>query len=142
VAYQSNRRCSPCHDSSGKFSKSLSDQLKGYKNSDPSARPSKALTPSILWELARNDAGPPNRATHQLAQGAFFFAIRSCEDLTVTGERQTKRLRLGGLQFLRNKRTIQLDDPFLALSSQRCRPTQPRHPSACPGGLLFCHTLM
>jgi hypothetical protein len=114
-AYRSNRRCSPCHDSSGKFSRFLSDQLKGYKNSDPSARPPKALTPSILRELARNDDGPLNRATHQLARGAFFFAMRSCEYLTVTGERQTKRIRLGNLQFLRNKRTVQLDDPLLAL---------------------------
>jgi hypothetical protein len=114
-AYQSNRRCSSCHDSSGKFSKFLSDQLKGYKNSDPSARPPKALTPSILQELAGNDDGPLNRATHQLARGAFFFAMHSCEYLTVTGERRTKRLHLGNLQLLWNKRTVQLDDPFLAL---------------------------
>jgi hypothetical protein len=115
-AYRSNRRCSPCHDSSGKFSKFLSDQLKGYKNHDPSARPQKALTPSILRELSRNDDGALNRATHQLARGAFFFAMRSCEYLTVPGERRTKRLRLGNLKFIRHKRTVRLDDPFLALS--------------------------
>jgi hypothetical protein len=114
-AYRSNGRCSPCHNSSGKFSKFLLGQLKGYKNSDPSARPPKALTLSILRELARNDDGPLNRATHQLARGAFFFAMRSCEYLTITGGRRTKRLRLGNLQFLWNKRTVQLDDPFLAL---------------------------
>jgi hypothetical protein len=90
--------------------------LKGYKNHDPSARPQKALTPSILRELSRNDDGPLNRATHQLARGAFFFAMRSCEYLTVTGERRTKRLRLGNLKFIRNKRSVRLDDPFLALS--------------------------
>jgi hypothetical protein len=72
-AYWSHGRCSPCHDSSGKFSKFLSDQLrKGYKNSEPSAGPSKALTLSILRELARNDDGPLNRATHQLARGPSF----------------------------------------------------------------------
>jgi hypothetical protein len=114
-AYRSNRRCSPCHDSSGKFSKFLLDQLKGYKNDDPSACPQKALTPSILRELSQNDDGPVNRATHQLARGAFFFAMRSCEYLTVQGERRTKRLRLGNLKFIRNKRTISLDDPLLAL---------------------------
>ncbi len=115
-AYRANRRSSPCHDATGKFSKLLSDQLKGYKNSDPSARPQKALTPSILRELCRNNDGELNQATHQLTRGAFFFAMRSCEYLTVTGERRTKRLRLGNLKFIRNKRTVRLDDPLLALS--------------------------
>jgi hypothetical protein len=115
-AYRANQRCSPCHDSSGKFSKFLSDQLKGYKNSDPSARPQKALTPSLLRELSRNNDGPLNQATHQLARGAFFFAMRSCEYLSVTGERRTKRLRLGNLKFIRTNRTLSLDDPLLALA--------------------------
>jgi hypothetical protein len=115
-AYRANRRCSPCHDATGKFSKFLSDQLKGYKNNDPSAKPQKALTPSILRELSRNDDGELNRATHQLARGAFFFAMRSCEYLTVTGERRTKRLRLGNIKFIRNHRTLRHDDPFLALA--------------------------
>jgi hypothetical protein len=114
-AYRSNRRCSPCHGSSGNFSKFLSDQLKGYKNDDSSACPQKALTPSILRELCQNDDGSLNRATHQLARGAFFFAMRSCEYLTVQGKRRTKRLRLGNLQFIRNKRTVGLNDPLPAL---------------------------
>jgi hypothetical protein len=41
--------------------------------------------------------------------------MRSCEYLTVQGDRRTKRLRLGNLKFIRNKRTVRLDDPFLAL---------------------------
>ncbi len=99
-AYRSNQRCSPCHDSSGKFSKFLSDQLKGNKNDDRSACPHKALSPSILWELSCKDDGPFNRATHQLARGAFFFAMRSCEYLTIQGKRRTKRLCLSNLKFI------------------------------------------
>jgi hypothetical protein len=88
-AYLSNWRCSPCHNASSKFSKFLSVQLKGHRNNDPSTRPQKAFMPSILRELSKNDNGPLNplnRATHQLAQGAFFFAMGSCEYPTVTGE--------------------------------------------------------
>jgi hypothetical protein len=60
--------------------------------------------------------GKLNQATHQLARGAFFFAMRSCEYLSVRGERRTKRLRLGNLQFLRNHCVLSLDDPLLALA--------------------------
>jgi hypothetical protein len=146
-AYRSNRRCSPCHDSSGKFSKFLSDQLKGYKNDDPSACPQKALTPSILGELSRNNDSPLNRATHQLARGAFFFAMRSCEYLTVQGKRRTKWLRLGNLKFIRNKRSVSLDDPLLALcdtmmsAMRRSSCTVPATPfcaRSVPGQRLSC----
>jgi hypothetical protein len=38
-------------------------------------------------------------ATHQLLRGAFFFGMRSCEYLEVSGPRRTKRLRLKNLRF-------------------------------------------
>jgi hypothetical protein len=118
-AYRSNRRCSPCHDSSGKVSKFIADQLKGFKNDDPSTCPQKALTPNILWELLHNDDGPLNPATtHQLTRGAFVFAMRSCKYLTVQGKRRTKWLCLGNLKFIQNKRTVKmlLTDKLFAVS--------------------------
>jgi hypothetical protein len=100
-----------CHDSSGKFSKFLSDQLKGYKNQDPSTWPQKILTPSVLQELCHNKDGPLNRATQKLAGRVSFFAMCSCEYLPVPGECRTKRLHLGNLKFMFGTP----DGPFLAL---------------------------
>lgn len=50
----------------------------------------------------------------QLAVGAFFFAMRSCEYLTVTGDRKTKRLRLRNLRFFRHGRELFHSDPTLS----------------------------
>ena len=45
------------------------------------------------------------KAVADLCTGAFFFAMRSCEYLSVGGHpRKTKRLRLRNLRFFRNKR--------------------------------------
>ena len=49
-----------------------------------------------------NNFTPLDTALGQLACGAFFFGMRSCEYLTVRGERKTKRLRIENIRF-RNK---------------------------------------
>jgi hypothetical protein len=85
--------------------KFLSDQLKGYKNSKPSAHPLKALTPNLLRELSQKNGGPFNQASHQLVWGAFFFVMHSCEYLSITGEHHTQPQQL----------SLPLYDPLLAL---------------------------
>jgi hypothetical protein len=52
-----------------------------------------------------------------LAIGAFFVDMRSCEYVHVTGMRQTKRLRLQSLCFFRNNKVTALDDPNLSLAN-------------------------
>ena len=42
----------------------------------------------------------------QLCCGAFFFGMRSCEYLTVTGRRKTKRLKIRNIRFFRNNKEI------------------------------------
>ena len=45
-------------------------------------------------------------AAGDLAVGAFFFAMRSCEYSEVTGEQKTRIIAKGGVKFLKNKRII------------------------------------
>ena len=40
----------------------------------------------------------------QLATGAFFFAMRSCEHLAVSGERRTKLLQLQNIRFFKKNK--------------------------------------
>jgi hypothetical protein len=56
---------------------------------------------------------PAEKAPAGLAIGAFFFAMRSCEYVHVTGTRRTKPLQLQNLRFFQNNRVMSLDDPDL-----------------------------
>ena len=52
--------------------------------------------------MYQNTFTPMDEALGQLAVGAFFFGMRSCEYLTVTGTRKTKRLKIRNIRFFRN----------------------------------------
>jgi len=56
-------------------------------------------------------------AMGQLVRGAFFFAMRSCEYLKVSGhERRTKLLRLRNLRFFKNRQEVSKSSPHLRFS--------------------------
>ena len=52
--------------------------------------------------MYRNVFTPMDEAMGQLVCGAFFFGMRSCEYLTVSGTRKTKRLRIRNIRFFKN----------------------------------------
>ena len=54
-----------------------------------------------------------DQATAWLLTGAIFFAMRSCEYLTVQGDRKTKQLRLRNIRFYRHGKEILHHDPTL-----------------------------
>jgi hypothetical protein len=58
-------------------------------------------------------ATPAEQAASELAVGAFFFAMRSCEYTDVSGPRRTKPLRLRNIRFFRNNTALDLLDPTL-----------------------------
>jgi hypothetical protein len=60
---------------------------------------------------------PAEKATADLALGAFFFAMRSYEYVHVTGTQRTRPLRLENLRFFRNNRVMSLDNPDLCLAT-------------------------
>jgi len=109
-------RTNPIHDVSGNLAFILQRQLRGYTNKDASSTPQKAATPRIFRELHRLDATPVDRACSELTIGAFFFAMRSCEYLKVSGERRTKMICLENIRFFRNKRELPHDHPELHLA--------------------------
>ena len=95
----------PRLDPDGKPSRLLSTQYRSYCNDDPPTKHQKALPGCALLRLYRHTKTERLRAIADLCTGAFFFAMRSCEYLSVSGpQRKTKRLRLANLRFfLKNK---------------------------------------
>ena len=74
----------------------------GYIDSDGATKQQKALPPSVFKSLLQNKFTPLDEALGELACGAFFFGMRSCEFLTVTGKRKTKRLKVRNIRFFKN----------------------------------------
>ena len=62
---------------------------------------------SVFKNLLRDNFTPLTQALGQLACGALFFGMRSCEYLTVTGTRKTKRLKVRDIRFFKNNLEIQ-----------------------------------
>jgi hypothetical protein len=79
----------------------------------------KAIPASILLDMPSHAQLPFSsaiaRAVADIAIGAFFFAMCSCEYVHVTGMRRTKPLHLRNLRFFRNNKAMALDDPNLSL---------------------------
>lgn len=74
-------------------------QLAGYIDAYPSEKREKALPLSVFRNLLDKNFTPKDEAMRQLANGAFFFGMRSCEYLNVTGTRKTKQLRVKDIHF-------------------------------------------
>jgi len=94
----------------------LQQQLRGYANCDASTKPQKALTPRIIRELGRVTTTETDVAAGQLAKGAFFFAMQSCEYVKTYGECRMKLLELQNLWFFKDHREVPLDSPDLHLA--------------------------
>ena len=72
------------------------------------------MTCSLLRFLASVRLTDEDVAVGQLAIGAFFFAMRSCEYSTTSGERRTKLLRLRNIRFFDGHRQVPHHCPHLA----------------------------
>ena len=112
-SFRHNQRRDPGKDDIGQPSFLLQRQFRGCSQSDPAERPEKATTCRLLREIASVRETEEDRAVGQLAVGAFFFAMRSCEHSRVSGERRTKLLRLRNVQFCRSRRRMHHNDRSL-----------------------------
>ena len=112
-SFRHNQRRDPGKDDIGQPSFLLQRQFRGHSQSDPAERPEKAITCRLLREIASVRETEEDRAVGQLAVGAFFFAMRSCEHSRVSGERRTKLLRLRNIQFYRGRRRMHHNDRSL-----------------------------
>ena len=116
ATFRDNQRQDPRLDKGRKPSRLLSRLYAGYTNQDPPTKPQKAMPISILRKLHNNTSSHRAIVISELATGAFFFTMRSCKYLLVTGERKTKLLRLRNIRFFRHGREIQHNNPLLSLS--------------------------
>ena len=60
----------------------------------------------VFERLWRNKATKFDAAIGELVNGALFFAMRSCEYSTVTGERKTKLLTINDIRFFKNRKRM------------------------------------
>ena len=98
-AYKLAGRADPRLDQDGKFAFILQRQLRGYRSSDVPERRQIAISRFVLQEFYRLAWSKMDKARCDLFIGAFFFAMRSCEYLTVSGPRKTKLLAVKIIRF-------------------------------------------
>ena len=100
--FWSNLWLDPALDPDSKPLLFLTRQILGYVDSDKAAKQQKALPLSVFCKLYDNKFTPLDEAMGELACGAFFFGMRSCEYLAVTGKtRKTKRLKIRNIRFFK-----------------------------------------
>ena len=113
ATFRDNDREDPRHDANRRTAPLLQRQTRGHKNADPSIKQQKALSPEFIEHLNSIAKTDKEIAMSQLATGAFFFAMRSCEYLSVSGERRTKLLQLQNIRFFKNNKELKHNDPHL-----------------------------
>lgn len=113
--FRDNDRPNPTKDEDGELSRLLSRQFRAYRNKDPNPVQQKALPACVLVKLAKLNTTETQKAISQLANGAFFFACRSCEYLKVSQaeKRRTDILRLHNIRFFKDGILLHHEDPNL-----------------------------
>jgi hypothetical protein len=113
AVFRTHLRPDPALDANDRPALFLSRQIAGYIDSDAAPKQQKALPLSVFRAMYHNKFTPHDEAMGQLACGAFFFGMRSCEYLTVTGLRKTKRLKVKNVRFFKNN--IEIIDKYSPL---------------------------
>jgi hypothetical protein len=104
----------PRLDRENKFAFILQRQLRSYANTDKPVTPQAAITGSILREFYKlSISSSSDKALCKLFIGAFFFAMRSCEYVNVSGYRKTKLLKVDNIRFFRGNKIIPHSDSEL-----------------------------
>jgi hypothetical protein len=115
-AFKLADRPDPRLDRERKLAFLLQRKLRGYSSTDDPPSPQPAMTASVLRMFYRLALSPFDTALCELFIGAFFFAMRSCEYVQVSGPRRTKLLSIKNINFYRGKRRISHNDPLLHMS--------------------------
>ena len=115
--YRLAGRPDPTLDPDGKLAFFLQRQFRSYANNDRPIKQQAAITGSILRKFHQIATTKLEKAMCDLFIGAFFFAMRSCEYLNVSGTRKTKILTVGNIRFFKNKKELAHSDPRLHQAS-------------------------
>ena len=114
--FRANDRPDPRHDCDGKCVSFLHQQIRGMKNEDPGPKQQYAITTGILLMLLKIAVTEVDRAMATLLCAAFFFACRSCEYSSVSGERRTKIIKIKGVRFFLKNKELHHSDKRLPLA--------------------------
>jgi hypothetical protein len=120
AAFTEHDRDDPVLNTQGKTHRILHLQFAAYKQDDPPQKIQRALTLDFITQVFAEQHTPADRCFGPLLILAFFFAMRSCEYLTVSGPRKTKLLRVRDLQFFRNRIDISSDTNQLHTADVVC----------------------
>jgi len=119
-AFRANERPDPFVDENGERHYLLQYQIRAYRKHDPKPKQQKAVPARVIRELIETayTAGHSETEMHiaDLVGGAFFFACRSCEYSKVKGERKTKIIEVGNIQFFSGNRRLNHNAPDLHLA--------------------------
>jgi hypothetical protein len=103
-------RSDPRLDRDSKPAFNLQHQLRGYKSTNIPEKKQIAISGAVLREFHRLSLSTMDKACCELFIGAFFFAMRSCEYISVSGKRKTKLLALKNICFYQGKHRLSHSD--------------------------------
>jgi hypothetical protein len=103
-AFWESGQQNPTKDSDNMLSILLSQQFRAYGNEDPKQEQQKALSFSVLDELAKRQVKELDKAIAQLTISEAFFACHSCKYLKVPWRemKRTKLLCLRNIRFFKD----------------------------------------
>jgi hypothetical protein len=84
----------------------LQRQLRAYRGFDNHEKQQVAVTGSVLRKFIDISISSADKAMSELFTSAFFFAMRSCEYLKVSGPRKTKIICLRNIHFFKGARQL------------------------------------
>ena len=103
-SFRDNDRRNPTKYEVGDLGTVLSRLFRVFRNKDPNPKQQKALSAQVLIMTHKRKQTATERAIWQLAIGAFFWVMRSCEYLLVrqSEKQRTDVLRLGNIRFFKD----------------------------------------
>jgi len=113
ATFRAHDRPDPFLDQNGQRHQLLQQQCRAYKKFDPKAKQQKAVPSRVIRRAIQSASSEREQHEADLVGGAFFFACRSCEYSEVQGERKTKTIEVGNIQFFKGKRELSHLDPYL-----------------------------
>ncbi len=110
-------RPDPRVDVNGRPSILLSGQFRGFKNNDPPTKQQVAVTGLVLRKFYSTALSTLDKIMCEFFIGAFFFAMRSCEYLNVSGKKKTKILTIKNIRFFKGRSEVHHSNPYLHLDT-------------------------
>jgi hypothetical protein len=105
-------RADPRLDGDHKLGHLLQCQLRGYTSTHPPTN-QVAMRASIMCTFNKIALSSFDKAFCELFSSAFFFAMRSCKYVKVSGPQKTKLLTIRNINFLKGRRRLDHKDPLL-----------------------------